>query len=349
MVGLHLHVGSWGIAMDLPVRCVHCNTVFSSGLILPSEYLFKNKIETITNASGASIPICLRCGRSSGPESRQESGDLFKILMGMPLSAAELEKLRAVLLPLIKTKISEEAAKELLTKNPKLHGIAKMLPRGQANVIAFLALVVALLTLVESIIADWPSLSKILSPESRSNGSTPSPTTHAHGSHTRGSRRRIFLDHPRPGTILHSGYNEPIRWDGEVQDTPGYVLCEFHYYMQASSRKRFYGLRDTYITNGTWHVAEVFRSQFPTEFKSLRNFFVMGFMKQRTWDRLWDSGHLLWDGFGGFLADASTLSFAMIHPPCVRFWVIPIAPGTGTFVRLEYLPEVRIPLSFAFD
>jgi hypothetical protein len=339
-----------GLKMNLPVRCVHCNTIFSSGLILPPEYIFKNKVQTIANASDAPMPICPHCGKSSGPESQQESGDLLRALMGMSLSGAELAKLRAALFSLNRTEISEEATRNMLAENPKARGIARMIPEGQANVIAFLALAVALLTLLESAIADWPSLSKFFSPESRGKGSTPSSMKHTHSSQANSLRNRISLDHPKPGSILHPDYYKPTRWDGQLKNSPGYVLCSIYYEMRVSSRKRFYKLHETSTTNEAWYIETLYRSQFAKEYKSLRNFFVMGFLKQRTWDRLADrADYLSYDGVGDYFIDAAVVSFVMIHPACMRFWVIPIAPRTSIFVGAEYLPEVRIPLSLAFD
>jgi len=103
------------------------------------------------------------------------SQDLLRLIAGLSPTSEEIRILIEVIRRVTAERRSAEAAvREIETKAGRLGAVVRLVPRGQGNILAFLALVVAIATLVENTLGD---LGKLL--PKRTPVRTPGPSQHA--------------------------------------------------------------------------------------------------------------------------------------------------------------------------
>lgn len=148
-------------ALELPATCPYCGTIYIGSVIITAETAreYLAKVSDPPELPGAQFcPVCRkRAARADENLSRV-------LLQALTTPAPGVDGLREVVAlssQLLEQKASEDEAVAALTAkgHPR---IAELIPRGQANVIGFIALLVAVATLAESILADLQQLSELL-------------------------------------------------------------------------------------------------------------------------------------------------------------------------------------------
>lgn len=197
--------------MGTPVRCDRCGTVSVSGVIIPLSSLDDaDHVRGLAAAPGTG-DLCPVCRNPLGAPARRESGKLLAELDG-ELSSADAEFVRVLLRELVASRDPEATRRKIESDTGPVGRLATLLPRGYADTVAFLALVVALATLAEQTVADFHS--------------APSPPDD-HGLDPllfskKGST--LALDSPRPMRIQ---LDQPWTFSGTFRPAPR-AFCWFH-------------------------------------------------------------------------------------------------------------------------
>lgn len=141
--------------MSRPIRCPHCGTISSGGLILPIATIASDPVDTTAAripAPGPAGPLrCPLCRRDLPMDAIDESNDIRR-LVDEHLTPADLHDLRELLRRTLHEPTPNPAVERKLSN---LTGNLRLAPRGYAEWVAFLALVVATATLVENTVADF--------------------------------------------------------------------------------------------------------------------------------------------------------------------------------------------------
>lgn len=200
--------------MVTPVRCDRCGTVSVSGVIIPLSSLDDaDQVRGLAARSGTG-ELCPVCRNPLGVPALRESGKLLAELDGQ-LSQADVDFVRVLLKELVASRDPEVTRRKLESDTGPLGRLGPFLPRGYADTVAFLALLVALATLAEQTVADFRTTPAAPSP----------PEDHALKPllfSKKGST--LALDSPRPGRVH---LDQPWTFRGTFQPAPR-AFCWFH-------------------------------------------------------------------------------------------------------------------------
>jgi len=143
--------------MEVPVRCGRCGTVHGSGLVIPPESLLRwlQHAESTPDAFRGPFARCPTCNSLNSPSALVES---HAVGHELHRASSDLREIRDLISEL-ETKIYQTrpspAVDDVINKaHLSAGGLSRLIPQGQANVLAFLALVVSIATLVEQTLVD---------------------------------------------------------------------------------------------------------------------------------------------------------------------------------------------------
>ncbi|WP_370017413.1 hypothetical protein [Planotetraspora sp. GP83] len=155
--------------MDLWILCARCHSHVPGVEIEATSSLLKHEPDDWPPGGipGAS-QRCWVCGFMNGPEVVRESLAALW-LINAKLERAERERLLVTIKDLVRTQADLAAAlARIESEQPQLSRLRRLIPHGQANVLAFLALVIGLATLTENTLADRDDLRDLLVPKNSS-------------------------------------------------------------------------------------------------------------------------------------------------------------------------------------
>ncbi|GII26999.1 hypothetical protein Pmi06nite_04410 [Planotetraspora mira] len=150
--------------MELPILCARCGTHFQSGTDIPptsSLFEFDPRKMPLGGIPRAGEP-CPICGFLNGSEAIRDTLAIIYTVRTAALRREETARLAAAIDALRESQAGvEEAVAALADREPKVSGLRRVIPRGQGNTVAFLALLVSCLTLAENILGDLPALKEV--------------------------------------------------------------------------------------------------------------------------------------------------------------------------------------------
>lgn len=146
--------------VDLPVRCGTCGVTFYGDLIVPAGATASPLAESgsLSETPSNVAARCPLCRSEQDEESLDLSRQILAVLRELQAEQADLRGIAASMRELIAERADEAKVDEELADR-HLNGLRRLLPHGQANVLAFCALVVAIATLAESILVSLPMVS----------------------------------------------------------------------------------------------------------------------------------------------------------------------------------------------
>ncbi|HEX5115495.1 MAG TPA: hypothetical protein VFW65_09905 [Pseudonocardiaceae bacterium] len=182
-----------------------------SGVIIPLSSLDDADHVRGLAATPGTGDLCPVCRNPLGAPAQRESGKLLAELDGK-LTRADVEFVRVLLRELVASRDPEVTRHKIESDTGPVGRLATFLPRGYADTVAVLALVVALATLAEQTVADFHS-------------APPPPADHGLQPLLFGKKgSTLALDSPRPGRIQ---LDQPWTFSGTFQPAPR-AFCWFH-------------------------------------------------------------------------------------------------------------------------
>ncbi|MET7461262.1 hypothetical protein [Nonomuraea sp. NPDC005501] len=150
--------------MELPILCSRCGAHFQSGVELPAASSlfefdpYKMPLDSIPKAKRP-CPICAYI--NDHEPVLHTLGVLYTVRMAA-LRRDEQERLINKIAQLEESQCNPgQVINEILDEEPKVAGLRRLVPRGQANILAFIALLVSSVTLLENMLGDLKDLKEL--------------------------------------------------------------------------------------------------------------------------------------------------------------------------------------------
>jgi hypothetical protein len=142
--------------MELPVICGKCGTTSVGGLIIPAGTTASLRAEKIKTdqLSVRHNQVCPVCHSLISRESIDLTLEVTSALLQSKSAGADLRSIAESLRELVNSKSGETQVDSVLAQG-KWEPLRRLLPKGQANVLAFCALVIAIATFLENILANF--------------------------------------------------------------------------------------------------------------------------------------------------------------------------------------------------
>ncbi|MBB2949168.1 hypothetical protein FB565_008973 [Actinoplanes lutulentus] len=167
--------------MSLPVRCGRCGAIYSSGIILPPSAAAR------LLGDGEPVPLgepvhCAVCRREIDRTDVAKTLEALTLIIADQPTASQVRELRELIDSLLRARAPEDQVRSEVEAEAKAFPRLRAgLPKSRAELYGMLALVVALTTLAEQILADLPALDtlldKLLGRGGAGRPEKPAPTT----------------------------------------------------------------------------------------------------------------------------------------------------------------------------
>jgi hypothetical protein len=231
--------------MSVPTPCPRCGTVHVGQLILPTSAVTE-ALRRGNEPLGPGDLICPKCNHVASEAERKLLFDLFLSIKFSEGSTSDLQRLLTLARNLQLDNVDELVARRKLEDGttPSYRGLARFVPRGQANVLAFVAVLISSATLVENILGDWEALTG----GAAAQGAKPSQSADPDPRRKSAERSELTLISPSTGQRFAARSDVFLR--GKVALAQGFVLCVLQ---KAALRSRsIYKCAAITTTSGPW-------------------------------------------------------------------------------------------------